>query len=363
MNKAIILGAVAAAVGMSAAPAAALIVPFATYASVSNSFKFTNSDVFSNTIAPGTGTSFAGTSLVQNGNFSVSHPASSSAVVTNFAAGSIVTNPNGTTQNLSYQRITTPAYTYTYNATFTKRTRVSAPYTRLFVAPVQTVALQSNGGSVANIPTLGNLEGYSAYTKVSFSFINNSLAPYVSNVPAYLILSATSVAKANTAFGLIGQDVLNGSFQIVLAHNLSIKNHPFVIGDKLLDGTFSSAVISGSLGSTSGGLSSSTLSGATLTFNDSQFLTFGNTVNRDFQIGVNSVTTSSNPMLNTGLSKLYQNSSLKSFTSSSQGTFSSDPAPVVVAVPEPEIWGLMVVGFGLVGVQVRRRARQSAVAA
>lgn len=39
------------------------------------------------------------------------------------------------------------------------------------------------------------------------------------------------------------------------------------------------------------------------------------------------------------------------------------PAAVVAAVPEPETWALMIAGFGGVGLAMRRRRRQTAVAA
>jgi hypothetical protein len=49
-----------------------------------------------------------------------------------------------------------------------------------------------------------------------------------------------------------------------------------------------------------------------------------------------------------------QGNALNSFRAYSIGSASSEPTPTVNAVPEPWVWGLMIVGFGLVGVQVRR---------
>jgi hypothetical protein len=47
--------------------------------------------------------------------------------------------------------------------------------------------------------------------------------------------------------------------------------------------------------------------------------------------------------------------SLKSTRGVGSATFSTDIAPRVEGVPEPQVWGLMIVGFGMVGVSLRRR--------
>ena len=55
---------------------------------------------------------------------------------------------------------------------------------------------------------------------------------------------------------------------------------------------------------------------------------------------------------------------LRSFEAYSTGSFSSDPAAlVVVGVPEPSVWGMLIAGFGLVGFQARRRRHTATVAA
>ena len=142
----------------------------------------------------------------------------------------------------------------------------------------------------------------------------------------------------------------------------SVGSHNFGLGESLLSGSFTKFVLASqgcSNGSFGGGtgdpLSLGYVPGQSLTFNDSSFLNFSNVQHTDRSIALSAVT----PIWG----RRFQAGSINSLNANSAGLFSSDPAPVVVALPEPEVWGMMVVGFGLIGVQVRRRALQSAVAA
>ena len=58
---------------------------------------------------------------------------------------------------------------------------------------------------------------------------------------------------------------------------------------------------------------------------------------------------------------------LRTFRAVAIGAFSTDGAPTVTLdpgtpVPEPVVWGLMVIGFGMLGAQ-RRRMRSAVTAA
>jgi hypothetical protein len=48
--------------------------------------------------------------------------------------------------------------------------------------------------------------------------------------------------------------------------------------------------------------------------------------------------------------------SLRSFRATATGSFSSDPAPTITALPEPGAWAMLIAGFGLVGFAARRRS-------
>ena len=54
---------------------------------------------------------------------------------------------------------------------------------------------------------------------------------------------------------------------------------------------------------------------------------------------------------------------LRTFRTNANGSFGYDGEIIVNGIPEPQTWGLMVVGFGMIGMQVRRRNRRTAVAA
>ena len=65
-----------------------------------------------------------------------------------------------------------------------------------------------------------------------------------------------------------------------------------------------------------------------------------------------------------GLSAFFAagNGALRSFRAVAGGSFSSDPAPLAAAavVPEPSTWAMLLTGFFMVGLSVRRRAAKVA---
>jgi hypothetical protein len=162
----------------------------------------------------------------------------------------------------------------------------------------------------------------------------------VTNTPAQLLS------------GVFIQQVMTGGFSFTSKNAFTIGNTVYAAGTNLLSGTYVNAAIvgSGSSGSFSG---NNIVNGSTLTFT-SDVLDFTNVQETDFSMSLTSLTPS--------FSRLSSATALRTFRAVAGGAFSSDPAPLA-PIPEPEVWALLVVGFGLVGVQVRRRARRSTVAA
>ena len=56
-----------------------------------------------------------------------------------------------------------------------------------------------------------------------------------------------------------------------------------------------------------------------------------------------------------GSSSLSSATALRGFTGTGQGAFSYDAPDPSGAIPEPSTWGLMILGFGVLGARLRRR--------
>ncbi len=215
-----------------------------------------------------------------------------------------------------------------------------------------TTASNGTGGSIYTINSASATTPGTA--NVRFSFLQAALVPYVSDVTARFTLSATVTnSPAQLIAGFLIEPGISGSFSILSTAPITVGSLTYATGSNLLSGTFNQAAIFGQTGGSSGSFSSSTTGGATITYT-SDFLNFGATVDRDFSLGLTSIQ-----------SVLARSSgrALRAFKATSGGSFSSDPAPTINAVPEPQVWGLMIIGFGMVGVQARRRVRQVPAAA
>ena len=198
----------------------------------------------------------------------------------------------------------------------------------------------------------------------TFSFLLPQLAPYITNAPATFTFLAS--VTNSPAIGVAGYDIesgLSGTFSFLSVNSITINNHVFAAHSNLLTGTFSNLGIIGPNNGTSGSANSATTSGATIVYT-SDFLSFVPTNDRDLSLSLSAITSSvtaaptrqvPHPVtMNKGLN-FVANYALRSFRATSTGSFSTDPAPLVTAIPEPQVWALLVAGFGLVGVQVRRR--------
>ncbi len=188
---------------------------------------------------------------------------------------------------------------------------------------------------------------------VSFSFLQPQFAGVVSNVDAVFTLNAT-VATGNPADllgGFLVQEPLVGSFSFISTTAITLNTTTFAAGSNLLSGTFTNGAISGQRNGTSGSVGGSTGSGSVITYT-SDFLDFSETVDRDFSLSLTSIASPLQASPTNGT----PTRALRTFRALSTGTFSSDPAPIVTAVPEPTTWALMVLGFGMVGFAARRRS-------
>ena len=160
------------------------------------------------------------------------------------------------------------------------------------------------------------------------------------------------------AFGpQLYQPLSQGSFSFIYTGltPLVVAHTTYQTGANLLTAVFfSGGGIAGVFHGSAGSMNASTSSYDTITYT-SDFLNFGSTVDQDFALSLSAVTP---PFGRTS------GQSLNTFFATAGGSFSTDPVPLPTAViPEPATWGLLVVGFGLVGLQGRRRSRSTSVAA
>jgi hypothetical protein len=195
---------------------------------------------------------------------------------------------------------------------------------------------------------------------VKFSFLQASLAAFVTNVDAMFTMSASVASSpAITAIGYDFEQNLSGTFSFVSSAPITIGSHTFAAGSNLLSGSFGGAGIAGKNFGTSGGLESSVSGGGTITFT-SDFLDFSHTNDRDLSLSLGAIT-SLVANVNKGLN-FASGKALRSFRATATGSFSSDPAPTVTALPEPQSWALLIAGFGLVGAVARRRGNRTVAA-
>ena len=179
--------------------------------------------------------------------------------------------------------------------------------------------------------------------RVNFNFLSPTLAS-IGTINADFFMDVTITDTPATSQGVFRlQDVPTGGFSFKTTSAITVGSTTYAAGSNLLTGVFDTGVIFGT--GTSGSFSGNTTDGALIFTSD--FMIFGVGA-RDYAMSLSAIT----PNLSAA-----SGYSLGSFRALSGGSFSAD------AIPEPETWSLMVVGFGLVGVQVRRRQREGVVVA
>lgn len=207
---------------------------------------------------------------------------------------------------------------------------------------VDTVRLTNGTGSTGSLQSINN-------PIVNFSFLLPGLQEAgLGMQDAYMGITGTVTTPA-TIVNIPGPKPI---FQLVDSGTISFtRTTPASLGPgngfgtNLLTISFTNAMVTGTVGGTSGSLLASTPD-SVMTFT-SDFMSFDHAIALDFAIALSSIT-------GPGLNRVSTLESLRAFTADSTGTFSSDPAPLST-VPEPAALGLM--GLGLIGLAWRRRRK------
>lgn len=231
------------------------------------------------------------------------------------------------------------------SAIISATTATAAPFTFAQFeqkSTADTFRVTNGAGSNGTLSTIGA-------PIVNFSFLLPALqSAGLGMQDAVFNLTGTVTTPANVMV-LPGPDPIN---QLVNSGTLSFTRvTPISAGPgnglktNLLTITFTDAILTGSVGGTSGSLLASTPD-STMVFT-SDFMNFDNSISLDFAIGLSSITGG-------GLGRASPTESLRAFTADATGTFSSDPQPLST-VPEPAALGLM--GLGILGIALRRRRK------
>jgi hypothetical protein len=209
-------------------------------------------------------------------------------------------------------------------------------------------AKTTSGGTLFTTSTPGGTTA--GKTKVNFNYLTSSLGnlgPLAADFT--MTLKAENGNPAFSGGGFLIQSGLTGSFSFIYTGSgFTIGDTTYTTGTNLLSGTIGQASIAGAAGSSSGGVSASTDGGSAITYT-SDVLAFRDGSNFDFALTLTQIASV--------LNRPAANQSLRNFTAAATGSFSSDPAPQVIALPVPETatWGLMLVGFGAIGGALRSR--------
>jgi hypothetical protein len=204
--------------------------------------------------------------------------------------------------------------------------------------------VQSASNTGGHFFTIDTASDTSAQAVAShFSFLDPALSMLVF-LPTKFELDAfvADGTPAQSIFGvLFSQPGLTGSFQFIYnGPNTVIAGHPLVNGvTNVLSGVFSNGRITGAGHSGSANLALS--NGGSLTYT-SDLGSFGGA--DEFSFNLLGVT----PGFSAGSGK-----SLNNFIANGGGNFSD--------TPEPETWGLMILGFGGLGLMARARRRRQLV--
>ncbi len=212
------------------------------------------------------------------------------------------------------------------------------------------------GGTLSSVGSNGPSAGCTSCAATWFYFLDPS-ASSLSPLPATFQLSATTTgpdAFVNSA-GIWNQTGLDGNFSFTywdstkaFGSTQTIGGFSLVNGEtNLLSGTFTGAWIQGSGGS--GATNLTVANGGAATFTSAILPHFAPGAS-EFALNLLSVS----PQFHAGAGQ-----SLASFDANGGGNFSA----ITGSIPEPTVWGLMIVGFGGMGLMLRHRRRAMAATA
>jgi hypothetical protein len=187
----------------------------------------------------------------------------------------------------------------------------------------------------------------------SFSFTVPALAPYGAIGASFSLFASTVAQPALPFFSYNLQPYINGSFSFLSTAPLTIGSTIYAPGANLLSGSFTGLLILGPNQGTTATALASPNNGGNVTYS-SDFLNFAPNADGEMSLPLSALVSKLNNV-NQGLN-FTSGHALRSFRASIAGSFASGPAPMVNNVPEPQVWALLVIGFGLVGIQIRRRS-------
>lgn len=196
---------------------------------------------------------------------------------------------------------------------------------------------------------IGGVGGVSA-VDVLFTFLVGG-NPALQGVSASYTLNATVPVDTLPAAGSFNLANASGVFSILTNEAINAGGTLYAAGSNLLSGSFGGGFLDGTVDGTSGVVRGSTDGGVSITFT-SDFVNFDDVTQFDFSLPLTAVTQPFGPA----------SGSVRDFTASMGGQFSSEPMPSIGGVPEPTTWAMLVLGFGLVGVTARRRKMVSVTA-
>jgi len=224
------------------------------------------------------------------------------------------------------------------------------------IGTASTLRFASTTGTAGgSFSTLGDENVASAeIANVRFSFLREGLASAFTAVPAHFSLAATTGDGASSfdagSFSFLFQPGVTGHFAFTSVEPITYRGTAYLPGTDLLRGDFSNALISGAAGGSTGSFAS--LAGGSLVYS-SPFLGFAPDGANDFQIALGAI--ADRLAIATGGAPGDPAPALRQFRAAGAGSFTGDTLLAGGGVPEPANWGLIIIGFAMVGVAARRR--------
>lgn len=176
---------------------------------------------------------------------------------------------------------------------------------------------------------------------------------FIAGVKAKWSFAGTGTSFAvNTSGNQWSQAFTGGTLSFTSSAAFVLGSTAYAAGSNILSLTFTGGALSGTVGATTGSAQVS-IPGDGFTTVTSDFLSFPPTTLTDFSISLSNVT----PRFafgGAGGLGTQANGRFNNFTARGSGDFTAS------AVPEPETWAMLLVGFGLVGFARRRQVSLAA---